>query len=87
MSDENLVVLSCIEDEYNIVNPYVAWVIDLVASYHVAPNKEIFISYKARDFNEVKMGNCSYTKVLWVREVCVQTNIGYTLTLTDMWHI
>lgn len=46
LSYENLVVLSHKEDECNVVDPHVEWVIDSVASYHATPNKKFFTSYK-----------------------------------------
>ena len=35
----------------------IEWVVDTVVSYHAMPNKELFATYKARDFGCVKMGN------------------------------
>ena len=54
--DENTTAVIVLEDEVlaigqddccTVSNPYVEWVIDLAASCHVTPRKELFTSYKA----------------------------------------
>ena len=69
MDDENTTTVIVLEDEVlaikqdyccTVSNPYVEWVIDSAASCHVTPRKELFTSYKARNFGRVKMGNDSY---------------------------
>lgn len=84
LSDEDLAVLLCEEDQRNIVDPYIEWVIELVASYCVASNKKFFTSYKVKDFGKVKMDNQSYVDIVVVRDVYIQTDVGCTLTLRDM---
>ena len=43
--------------------------------------------YKVGDFGKVKMGNSSNADIVGVGDVCIQTNIGCTLTLKDMRHV
>ena len=56
-TSEDMVI--CLGDDecYNVLDPYVEWVIDSKSSCHVTPRKELFTSYKAGDFGRVKMGN------------------------------
>ena len=69
MDDENTTTVIVLEDEVlaikqddccTVSDPYVEWVIDSAASCHVTLRKELFTSYKARNFGRVKMGNDSY---------------------------
>ena len=64
--EQNTITVSTIEDIViylrddeccNVSHPYVEWVIDSASSCHVTPRKELFTSYKARDFGRVKLGN------------------------------
>lgn len=84
LPDEDFVMLSCEKDKCNVVNPYIEQVINSTASYHVIPNKKCFTSYKVEDFGKTKMGNQSYINIMGVRDVCVQSNVVYTLTLRNM---
>ena len=76
------------EDECcNVSYPYVEWVIDSTSSCHVTPRKELFTSYKARDFGRVKIVNNSYADIVGIGDICVETNIGYTLELKNVQHV
>ena len=33
------------------------------------------------------MGNNSYIDIVGIRDVCVETNIGYTLALKNVYHV
>ena len=61
--------------------------IDSTTLYHAAPKKEFSIAYKIGDFGKVKMGNSSNTDIMGVSDVCIQTNIGCTLTINDVQHV
>ena len=43
--------------------------------------------YKVGDFEKVKMGNSSNANIVGVGDVCIQTNIGCTMTLKDVRHV
>ena len=43
--------------------------------------------YKARDFGTVKMGNSSYSKIVGIGGVCIETNVGSTMMLKDVRHV
>ena len=49
--------------------------------------KELFTTYKAREFGTVKMGNFSYSKIVRIGDVCIETNVGSTMMLKDVRHV
>lgn len=49
---------------YHVVDQFVEWVGDSVTSYHVTPKRELFASYKAGNFGEMKMGNDSHLNIV-----------------------
>ena len=61
--------------------------IDLAASCHVTPRKELFTLYKLGNFGRVKLGNDSYTDIVGNGDICVRAKIGYTLILKDVGHV
>ena len=75
------------DDCCTISDPYVEWVIDSAASYHVTPRKELFTSYKVGNFGRAKMGNDSYADIVGIGDICVRANTGYTLILKDVRHV
>ena len=96
MDDENTTTVIGLEDEIlaieqdnccTVLDPYVEWVIDSTAFYHVTPRKELFTSYKVGNFGRVKMGNDSYADIVGIGDICVRANIGYTLILKDVRHV
>ena len=65
-------------------------IVDSASSHHVMPMKGLFITYKARDFGTVKMGNSSYSKIMGIVDLCTETkltNVGSTVMLKDMQHV
>ena len=46
--------------------------------------KGLFIMYKARDFGTMKLGNSSYSKIVGIGGVCIETNVGSTMMLKDV---
>ena len=47
----------------------------------------MFTTYKAGDFSIVKMGNSSYSKIVGIGDVCIETNVGSTVMLKDVQHV
>ena len=81
-------VLTIRQDDCRTVSdPYVEWVIDSAASCNITPRKELFTSYKARNFGRVKMGNDSYADIVGIGDICVGANTRYTLILKDVRHV
>ncbi|KAA8529367.1 hypothetical protein F0562_033834 [Nyssa sinensis] len=81
---DEVVVLSCGEEECLHVGNEIDWVVDTGASYHAIYNKEFFTSYKAGDFGTVKMGNTSHSKIVGIGDVRIRTSVGCTMTLGDV---
>ncbi|CAL5395053.1 unnamed protein product [Camellia sinensis] len=63
------------------------WVVDTAASYHATPRKEFFSMYQAGDFGTVKMGNSSFSKIVGIGDVRIQTKVGCTMVLKDVRHV
>ena len=49
--------------------------------------KGLFTTYKAEDFGTVKMGNSSYSKIVGIGDVYIETNVGSTMMLKDVRHV
>ena len=54
---------------------------------YVIPMKGLFTTYKAGDFGTVKMGNSSYSKIVGIGDVYIETNVGSTMMLKDVRHV
>ena len=63
------------------------WVVDSAATHHVVRTKELFTTYKAGDFGTVKIGNTSYSKIVGIGDVCIKTNVGFTVMLKNVRHV
>ena len=88
MIDEDVTVLSIEEKKCeHVANNDVEWVVDSTAPHHIIPTKGLFTAYKARDFGTVKMGNSSYSKIVGIGDVCIETNVGGTMMLKDVRHV
>jgi hypothetical protein len=88
VDDEEVVVLSVQEQKCEHVdNIDDEWVVDSVATHHVVCTKELFTTYKVGDFGTVKMDNTSYSKIVGIGDVCIKTNVGFTVILKNMQHV
>uniref|UniRef100_A0A2N9FQY2 CCHC-type domain-containing protein n=1 Tax=Fagus sylvatica TaxID=28930 RepID=A0A2N9FQY2_FAGSY len=88
VDDEEVVVLSVQEQKCEHVdNIDDEWVVDSAATHHVVRTKELFTTYKAGDFGTVKMGNTSYSKIVGIGDVCIKTNVGFTVMLKNVRHV
>ena len=83
MDDENTTTVIVLEDEVlaigqddccTVSDLYVEWMIDLAASCHVTPRKELFTLYKAGNFGRVKIGNDSYADIVGIGDIYVRAN-------------
>ena len=82
------VVILCDGDQcLHVDDNEIEWVIDTGASYHATPRRDLFATYKAGDFGNVKMGNDSFSKICGVGDICITTNVGCTLVLKDVRHV
>jgi hypothetical protein len=88
VDDKEVVVLSIQEQKCEHVdNNDDEWVVDSAATHHVVRTKELFTTYKAKDFGTVKMGNTSYSKIVRIGDVCIKTNVGFTVMLKNVRHV
>ena len=71
----------------HVINNDVEWVVDSIAPHHIIHKKGLFTSYKAGDFGTVKMSNSSYSKIVRIGDVCIETNVGSTMMLKDVRHV
>ena len=71
-------------------NNDVEWVIDYATPHHIIFTKGLFTTYRVGNFGTAKMGNSSYSKILGIVDVCIETkltNVGSTMMLKDMQHV
>ena len=88
MIAEDVVVLSIEEQKCeHVTNNDVEWIVNSAAPYHIIPTKGLFITYKAGNFDIVKMGNSSYSKIMGIGDVCIKINVGSTMMLKDVRHV
>ena len=71
----------------HVTNNDVEWVVDSIAPHHIIHTKGLFTSYKAGDFGTVKLSNSSYSKIVRIGDVCIETNVGSTMMLKDVRHV
>ena len=57
------------------------------ASCHVTSNLELFTTYEASDFGILKMGNRGWSKISGMGDICIETDLGYHMTLKDVRHV
>ena len=68
--DKDVVILSLQEQKYeHVAKNNIEWVVDLAASHHVIPTKELFTTYKVDYFGVVKMGNSNYSRIVGISDV------------------
>ena len=63
------------------------WFVDTGASCHVTSNLELFTTYEASDFGILKMGNRGWSKISGMGDICIETDLGYHMTLKDVRHV
>ena len=85
---EDVVMLSIEKQKCeHVANNDVEWVVDFATSHHVIPTKGLFTTYKIGDFGSMKMRGSSYSKIVGIGDVCVETNVCSTIRLKDMRHV
>ena len=63
------------------------WVIDMGASYHAIPQKDLFAIYKLGYFGMIRKGNSGTSKIMRMEDVHVETNLDCKLVLQDIRHV
>ena len=88
VDDEEVVVLLIQEQKCEHVdNNDNEWVVYLAATYHVVCTKKLFTTYKTRNFGTVKMANTSFSKIVGIGNLCIKTNVGFTVMLKNVRHV
>lgn len=85
--DDDITTLIYTHGDCNHVNDQgIEQIFDTGTTYHCVPKKELFTTYKARDFGHIMMGNKIF-QIVGIGDIVVETSISYTLTLKDVRHI
>ena len=84
-SDEDVAIV--VEECLHVGDQMIEWVVDSTASYHATPNRELLSTYKVGDFGCVKMRNTASSNIVGIRDICIQTNVGYQMMLRDVRHV
>ena len=70
--DNEVVVLASENEEcLSVANDRVEWVVDIAASYYATLCKEMFTTYKAGDFETVKIRNTSHSNIVGIGNFCI----------------
>jgi GAG-pre-integrase domain len=62
------------------------WVVNFVASFHVISRRDLFSSYKERDYGIIRMKDNEVCKIFDIRDVNVEISLGCKLTLKNVRH-
>ena len=76
--DESFVNLTCYTSD---------WVIDLGASFHVTAHRDYLTSYVNGDYDLGRMRNEGASKIVCIRDICLETNICCKLLLKYVRHV
>ena len=76
--DESSINLTCYTSD---------WVIDSSASFHVTAHHDYFTSYVNGDYDLGRMRNEGASKIVGIRNICLETNISCKLLLKDVKHV
>ena len=71
----------------NLISQETDWVIDSGASFHVTSRANFFTSYSQSEFGNVRMGNENVSKIVGMGDICLETNIGCKLLLSNVRHV
>ena len=75
------------ESSVNLICHTSDWVIDSSASFHIIVHRDYFTSYVSGDYCYVRMGNEGVSKIVGIKEICLETIIGCKLLLKDAKHV
>ena len=78
--DDNVIAFISNNDEVLVLSDECLHVdeqiVDIATFYHATPHLELFSDYKVGDFDTVKMGDSSHSKIVGMGDVCFETNMG-----------
>jgi hypothetical protein len=76
--DEGFMNLTC----YNFT-----WVVDSATSFHVTYRRDLFSSYKEKNYDVIRIENNGVYKISGIGEINVKTSLGCNLTLKNIRHV
>jgi Zinc knuckle len=82
-SDEE-VFITCDEGFMNLTCHDSTWIVDSAVSFHVISKHDLFSSYKVGDYDVVRMRDNEVCKISDIREVNMETSLGYKCTLKNI---
>ena len=63
------------------------WVIDSGASLYITAHRDYFTSYINGDYGHVWMGNEGASKIVGMRDICLEANVGCKLFLKNVIYV
>ncbi|KAK3006561.1 hypothetical protein RJ639_015634 [Escallonia herrerae] len=63
------------------------WILDTGCSYHMCPNRDLFVTYRSFDGSKVHMGNDVACKVVVIGSFQIRMHDDIVRTLTDVRHV
>jgi len=76
--DDNFIGLPC---------DNTSWLVDSGASFYFTPRADFFTSYTSDEFDYVRMGNESISKIVRKGDVHLKTGLECTLVVKDVRHV
>ena len=61
--------------------------IDSGVSFHIIAHRDYFTSYVNGGYGHVWIGNEGASKIVGIRNICLETSIGYKFLLKDVRHV
>ena len=63
------------------------WILDSMASHHVTPCKDSFVSYNPGDYGRVHLGNNHFCSIIGVGDVQIKMKDGQDILLKQVRHV
>ena len=63
------------------------WLINSSALFHITAHRDYFTSYVNGDYGHVRMGNEGASKIVLIRDICLETSIGCKLSHKDVRYV
>jgi hypothetical protein len=81
------VFIVCDEGFVNLTCHDFTWVVDSAISFYVISRRDLFSSYKERDYGVVRMEDNEVCKISGIGDVNVEISLGCKLTLKNVRHV
>ena len=80
-------IIVCDDACVNLACQDSTWVVNTTSSFHITTHRDFFSSYTNGSFGWVRMGNETKCEIVGMRDVELETSIGYKLVLKDVRHV